>query len=447
MKQKPLNRTRVWWRLTSSAAYVCGMPLLLASGVLAQTADVTGVTTGDVAPLAKVTLKSDPATWQSGDIRLNDELYELSRPQVLRNSPFLDMVRRDLLRLMDDYGSSGVTLATALKNQKSPAERWIGYAYASAGDERAVPLLEDVLGQIKKPLITKASTVNMTYLLICLSSYYEKKGDLIKAAETHMRAFDYVQENRLPKDPVGAKVPVAGMLANQLVTAARLYKRAGMTEKATELYTQVEDFDYGWATGLAQVDEARDLIGKGKYEEARQVLKFPSIGKYSDQIELVKLTLMGKSYFLSGDLQFAKKIMQKSIDQYEKTTNLLPGEGIEGIIASAKSELKLIDGWIQYPIQSDVKKIDVDLDANAEKPVIRRIRLHTFKNVKLKATSNNKYVEARVVSSDGWDDKNTRMEVIIELKPEILRNASTATLTIDAIQDGEYKLEIQIQVI
>lgn len=275
---------------------------------------------------------SPQSAWQSGDLSADDLLYALSTPTLLDESLENEPVRLGLAGLLIEHGAE--RLPEALKNAR--LKRWIAYYFAGVPDARAVPLLEELLAEIRQPAPNEAEAVRAIYLLMRLSGYYEKAGDANKAAETLLRAEDYARGFAMPDGAGGRVVPIAGMVANRLLDAAQLYQRAGQPEKARELYARIAKYGYGWATGAALLHQAIQLVKQHRHTEARELLQTPVQGLYADQVQVALLSLLGRSYRATGNLEEARRYSKSALQQYQALKNPLQNDGLEAWVKAAQ---------------------------------------------------------------------------------------------------------------
>ncbi len=303
--------------------------------------------------IAEVNLNPDTTKWQSGEATLNDAVYELSAPEVLNGATEAETMRKMLFGLMIEHGD--IPLSEALKNQET--KRWVAYAYAAAGDKRAVPLFEDLLARIPQPAPDEAKAIDSMYLLMRLAGYYEKKGAFTQAAETELRARGYADGFKMPANTPEGQVPVAGRVANRVLEAARFYQRAGDENKTRQTYALVSTYGYGWTKGMALYDEALGLTDQGKYEEARRMLQQPVEGLYADQIKVALLTALGASYYRTGDVDTAQKYAQQAVESYAAIQNPLQGEGLQELVENSKQRLQWIERWKKAPVICTSEKL------------------------------------------------------------------------------------------
>lgn len=195
--------------------------------------------------------------------------------------------------------------------------------YAGLRDERCVKLYEG--------LLAKRKLGPHTWLpeLYGLGRYWSRTANYAKAAGTFLRATKYSTDKPL--------------LANCTIEAARQYLGMGDEKRAFEQYESVAKFGYGWGTGMAIVDQAGYLMGRGKHEEARKLLVTPVTGQYADQIKVIMLQRLGYSYHLTKEYEPAEKCLREAIKLYESIPNPLQGHGIEYVVESARRLLSEIE--------------------------------------------------------------------------------------------------------
>jgi tetratricopeptide (TPR) repeat protein len=311
--------------------------------------------------------------------------------------------------------------------------------YASVHDEKAVALYEGLLSGAEKAGPQQRGVPALDKL----AAYYELAGRPAKAATLLAQVEEYT-----------AAAPQVG---NDWVGAARLYRQAGEDEKADALYRKVIETpsEWGWAKGLAIIDQGRTLMRQGKYSEARKLLDAPITGEYAEQIEPVKRMLLGDSYYQSGDLKRAAQNLQIAIDMYHSNPKPLTGEGLENIFASAQERLQVIDKWIEEPIQVSSKKIILTEEENgpAFQPIVCRLQVRTYRDMPITAKVDDENVVVHVVSEDGWDETPIHVnhgechkEVILEVARKVIKDGLSATLVLGSPQVvNQTKVAIEVK--
>ncbi len=191
-------------------------------------------------------------------------------------------------------------------------------------DRRCVELFEELLASRSE---RSRTTV---WELAGLADYHRRRGDWVRAADAQLRTAEYCDN---PDE-----------VALSLVGAARSLARGGRWAEACKLYDRVEQFGYGWATGIACMDRAERLIRDGRHVEARAVLKRPIEGRLAEQVRLGMRTLLAESYHLTGEADLALACCRKVIEDYESLPSPLRNEGLEGMIGRARRLLAELGG-------------------------------------------------------------------------------------------------------
>jgi tetratricopeptide (TPR) repeat protein len=307
--------------------------------------------------------------------------------------------------------------------------------YASVKDERAVGLYEALLAERKAQGGPRAVGVDE---LEELAGYYEAIGQKGKAAEVLLRAPEYSTSPYV--------------LGGDALHAARLYREAGAEDKAQAAYEQAKAAGSGWMSGVSLIDQARGLMAKGRYEEARKLLATPVSGQQATQIEPVKRMLLGDSYYATGDLEKARQYLQEAIDQYRAEPNPVKGDGLEGIFAAAQERLQNVERWIKEPIRVEPKELQIAVDDKQprDKPLIRRLRVRTLRAVPLEVSVNAPGVQARVVSGDGWANASTAgdkdQEVMVEIAPEAIKDGLSFMLVVSSPKLEKFQARVPVKV-
>jgi len=207
----------------------------------------------------------------------------------------------------------------------------VAQSLGAQGDRRCEPVFERLLDQQRDNEALAVPAV------LAFAEYYRFVGDYAKSAETFLRAEDYTDEKPT--------------VANCTVEAARAYMQAGNDAEAERLYAEVPKYGYGWATGAAVLDWAGLLTRKGQHEEAREVLRRPVTGRYSDQIRVALLQYLGYSFYLAGDFGAAQAYSRQAIAQYVSLSDPLKGEGLDTARNAAEACLRWVSLWQRSPLR------------------------------------------------------------------------------------------------
>lgn len=306
--------------------------------------------------------------------------------------------------------------------------------YTGARDERAEPIYLRLLEQIKGEELRKREVP----ALYGLHSYYLAMGRTEQAGDTLMSAPQYTTK--------------LSVLGNTPVEAARLYRVAGLNEKAATAYALAEKSEFGWSAGMALYDQARMLMARGKHEEARKLLKKPVEGAYSQQVEVGLLSLLGQSYYETGDFKEARRYSQLTIEHASSLT-LLSNEGLEQLVFVARDTLKSIEQWEKQGVIVEPRELKVTVGPDQKSSITRRLRVRSFRDVSITASSDNPLIKVWVNDS-GWAQENTNKteketEVIVEIALAGLQSSlETAVIFRSSKQTNmEVRMPVQIEAV
>jgi len=292
------------------------------------------------------------------------------------------------------------------------------------GDKRCVNLYEALLGKRKSKANSPAPELDG------LAEYYRKVGDHAKAAETYLRAGDYSIHKPF--------------LANCAVEAARDYLRSGDEKKANELYDQVAQHGYGWATGLAVVERAMRLVSQKKFAEADTVLESSLSGLYADQVKVAVLYAKGHSAYKQGNLQEALRWHEAALKHFDSLTDPLTGEGLEGVRNSARRELHEVKAWLEKPI-----RVSTDSIRLVKRPLDRSVSLDlavfTHRDIPLEyqvGVSLIRIEERPKESAQGF----IAHPITLSLAPDASPGKCKTALQVTSTAHPSYRVEVPVEV-
>ena len=329
-------------------------------------------TTVVLAQIAAGTVSGEQA-WQSGGLTADDLKRALETAPLQWEDPYCTALAGMLAKHYPDDVRDTATLDTRVR-------LWLAVYYRSQKDERAVPLYESLLAD-------KQQSEYVIECAICgLAAYYKTVGDYKHAAQTWMRAQQLSQSSMLR--------------ANSLVDAARLYKRMGDEQTAADLYAKVPQYGYGWATGVALLDQASGLLSRGEHERARELLQRPVEGRYADQIRVALLDLLGSSYYRTGDLASAERVSQETIALYRSVADPLRGaDDLSHHMVSSERRLRWIAFWKQTPFYGDRARVRL-LPTSAGSVASETFTIRCYREVDLSADPSA--LGDRVTVADRW---------------------------------------------
>jgi len=210
----------------------------------------------------------------------------------------------------------------------------VAQSLGSRGDKRCQPVFERLLEQHRDNEALAVPAV------LAFAEYYRYIGDHAKSAETFLRAKDYTQAGNIR--------------GNCTLHAARVYRDAGDSPRAIELYQQVAKHGYGWASGLAAYEQAKLLVAAGQYEDARRLLTAPVTGEYADQVEIVLEQGLAQLHYAKGEHAEARQHAQRALTLYDSLgEHRLKGEQLEDIADKCAEYLEWISTWERSPVVSE----------------------------------------------------------------------------------------------
>jgi len=193
--------------------------------------------------------------------------------------------------------------------------------------------------------------------------------------------------------------------ASGLIEAARLYLRLGDEQKANELYDQVAQYGNGWLTGVAICDRAAQLIDKEQHQEARSLLAGQGFDKFPESIKVALYSLLGYSFYKSGEFQQAEEYCNAAIECYEHEKalkgTLPPGENIEAPVHTAHLCLDWIQRWRESRVVLSPPQINVTISRDDE-VVNRLVVIRAFSPLPLTARSPGPGIQVRL--NNNWSE-------------------------------------------
>jgi tetratricopeptide (TPR) repeat protein len=296
-------------------------------------------------------------------------------------------------------------------------------------DPRAVPFYESILAALPQPPSDKGALP-----VFKLSDYYAAIGDYTKAAETRLRMKDYTTNPQF--------------LANSEVEAARFYMQIGEKEKAQKLYEGASRHGYGWATGLAIHDQSRALLEQGRHEEARKLLKTPITGQYADQIQTAVNSLLGTSYFQTGEWQESEKYSRLAVEGYKALVNPLQNEGMEVPVNVAEAQLYWSQLWLKQPFvtQPDHLQVNVRQGQSYEQPLLLNLAVRSPKSLAVEVTTDNDGVKPRLEGQPSDKGYFWHQGVVLEVASEKFEKDTTVTVKISSPESNQFVSNVLLQI-
>jgi hypothetical protein len=264
-----------------------------------------------------------------------------------------------------------------------------------------------------------------------LAEYYGAMGQFDKAAQAKLA--------------IQSQTTAESWTGNTNIEAARFYMQAGETEKAQALYQKAEKSSFGWASGMAFVDQGRILMAQGKYKEAIKLLLEPAEGSLSNQIEVVQLSLAARAYYLSGDLNNAITYSDKAISQYQQLKYPLQNEGLDELLNSAKDTLGMSKIWQGKPFIAEPGVVNFNNNENGF--VIVKIRQYHAAPISVTTTSS--LISAKLVYVP-WPEEtegklDTYKEVYCKMQRDPPKDSTENAIIVRSYEYPNYELRIPVR--
>lgn len=235
--------------------------------------------------------------------------------------------------------------------------------------------------------------------------------------------------------------------ANLSVEAARLLFQWGEHDKAQSVYEQIDQYGYGWGSGLSLLFRAQNLMRKGNYEQAQILLKTPVTGQWADQIQVVLSSELGTSYYESGELKLAEEWYEKAVNEYEALKSPLHGEGLSQFYGTAKDGLAMIEQWKKQPLvcQPDALYRAIWSDDKEVEGISWRLFARSYFPLPIEVSADNPALKVRLVEVDEPRRRfNSSQEVIVEVGARDLLTSLDANVTIRGKNDPHFSLKIPV---
>lgn len=367
--------------------------------------------------------------WRKGELSLEDALYLLGHAgdwgtiEEHNNAP----LRQSLARLIVEHDAD--RLGKKLSQTPQKVRLWIGDYLQAQGDERAVQVLESVLSEFKAPAKEYAQHALLFQTIERLGSFYERRGQEIKAAESWLRLEPMVDKPDW-------------MVADAAVGAARLYLANGQEAKANELYAKVPAYGADYFTTLARLDPARKLMSQGKHAQARADLEQAIKGAATDESRAILLSILSYSYRQTGEWEPAQKFAAQALQKFEAMSPAQRNGNAKSTYLLSQETLAEASSWLKSPIRVEPGELKLAAAKEGAQPIVRRLRVQTFRPVTLSVSSTTPQIKARVMSGDGWSAAaSTEQVLVVEIAPGAPVNA-TLSITSKQYPNVEAKVPV-----
>ncbi|MCC7492175.1 MAG: hypothetical protein IT204_07525 [Fimbriimonadaceae bacterium] len=237
----------------------------------------------------------------------------------------------------------------------------IADALARQGDERCVGWYEGLL------LRYRTRVPEPVTALLGLAAFYRLRGEHLLAATTFLR-HDQFSTN-------------ADEMACCYVEAARCFGAAGNAPGRHACLDRAASASYGWAAGVARIDQARTLLGAGRLAEAIEVLRLPASGRWSERLDLGRRSLLGICFALVGQAAAAREMLSEALAARSQSDMPVDWEGIDSLMAEALQVLLQLDAWEAEPLR--VMPREITLHGRSPRRHVVRALVTTMRPPKL----------------------------------------------------------------
>ena len=255
----------------------------------------------------------------------------------------------------------------------------------------------------------KGGTLPHTWPMFeALQAKYEEAGGQKRAEELLPKAVDVLlQAKATPQNLEGADVSIE---------AARWMIHNGYAKEAKLLYAKVPEYGNTFGSGMAVLDQARNLLDGGEQKMGQQLLR--DLAAHSDgKIQLVARVWLSQSLYGQGDLDGAQSVAKQALP-VDSTAYQESGDKV--LYVTAREIYSRAGGWKDQPIQTDAKEVVLQANpSQPEAPVYARFRIKTYGDTSITASVDNPNIQAHVLPVNNWQREGINaheeeMEVIVQ---------------------------------
>lgn len=366
--------------------------------------------------------------WEAGDLDVPDLIYfleSLDRWGGFYWDVDLDL-RRQMVALLVQHGQKQLQQPEAL----SPVVRlWLADYYGSIGDKRVLALSESILREQKEP--KKGENAIGYQAVERIAWFYRDMGQYEKAAEEWMRI------DKIHKD--------AGWWGPHAMLETAWTYTQGNEKKAEETYRKVAQYNSPWANHTALWGLSRLLIKQDRHEEVRKLLLSQLQGEDVSQRQVAVSSLMGSSYYRSGDFQLAQEWSRKALEQYEALSEIEPKMGSDAAISESSERLWWIEQWKTSPL---LVCWPPRLDVSSQEQQKPSFNIRSFREVPLSVVVDDPRL--RTTLKGKWQSAENGFcfdqEVAVELLPSANKDSFNATITVTSSRFPNLKQKVKVHI-
>ena len=310
------------------------------------------------------------------------------------------------------------------------------------GDARCVPLFEAMTEQWVANWQSgdRRKIDGVVPGIHALAWFYDRQDEKLKAAQTYELSALYSSSSV--------------WVSNSLMDAARLYRDLGDNDKAQALYAQVSQYGDSWTTGMALYDQAYLLVASKEHDAARALLQQAIISQNATPARVALLSLLGYSYYATGEVQEARSFSEEAIASYQSLSEVPDNKGLRGALRRSLQILQFTQPKAVNPLAFEPSELHFVIDNNAslkgaDEPKTRHMVVRALRPVPLTIISDLPAVTVQMgehwkpVPNSNWVEKEVEIQVRTNALPEKTRTIQ-AKLNASSNQAPDFKGEVPV---
>jgi predicted negative regulator of RcsB-dependent stress response len=367
-------------------------------------------------------------------------LLILQKADVLAKEKRLD----EASALLTQSTSRLVALGPERFPQASDLLLRLGQMNAERGDDKGRQQAAELYAGVEQVYLKwlEGGTISHTWQMFeALEAKYQQVDSRLADVVLQKAADVLLKMEPTRKNPEGADASVM---------AARWLMNQGREVEAQQLLGKIEDYGNSFVSKVGALDRGRFLLEKGNYDEGRKLL-LQVLASSDGELRMALLLVLSRSFYRTGDFTSAYHYASEAISQQSAN----PNQNLTVFVKDATEIVASIEQWNRTPILCDPQQLIIASDpkVHANRPVVRRLKARTLRNVPLVVSVDDPSFKARVVQDNGWEVEQIdtpgyiyEKEVIIEVAAQALKEGAQATLVISSPEFKENKAFITIKV-
>lgn len=375
--------------------------------------------------------------WDSGALNIADLLYVFT-DYIDDWGAFKGQENPELLlalaRLLTEHTGEKLKNPAALPIK---LRLWLGVFFQTVRDERTVSFLESVLQEFKAPM--QGNNPTLFLAIERLAWYYRDKEKPEQAADTWVRL---LQLKGIPD----------WWLTDGLFFAGTLYQEVGNEQKAADLYATIAKLRGGDEIFKAEALQAyaKLLIKQNHLAAVRQLLQQAATTSATTPSQVVALSMLGYSYYVTGNWKDARHYSQQAIAKCDELPTLKLRIAMHEVANDAKKLLALADQWDERSIQSDPAEVEMVVVRDKRSEATKRtLFVTTHEDVILVVKSNDPRIKAHIEPSPWATSQGNLMferEIILDIAAAALAENSQITISISNPKDPLAETNVPVYV-